>query len=147
MYDRDAGRHALASGPAEKGSGAHEMAWRYLERVLAVPLLVAVLAACDQQGDEETARREEACGESARVAYSIVKKYLQAELKPGSKASFPALSKVRAEKPSTNDPCQWVIYGYLDIENAKGKEYQRKYIASIHYEGDNRWRMSDLELK
>ncbi len=118
-----------------------------MERVLVVSLLVVALVACDQKGDDETVRREEACGESAHNAYSMVKKYLQAELKPSSKASFPALSKVRAEKPSSTDPCQWVIYGHIDIETAKGQEHQRHYIASIYYEGDNRWRMNGLDLK
>lgn len=137
----------LGERSARKGSVAYEMTWRRVERVVVVALLVAALSACDQQVDDESARREEACGESARIASSMVKKYLQAELKTGMKASFPALSKVRAEKPSSKDPCQWVIYGNVDIENTKGGERHRQYIASILYEGDNRWRMSDLDLK
>jgi hypothetical protein len=116
-------------------------------QILAISLLALLIPACDQKGESEGDRRAQACGEDGSYAYSIVKKYLQAELKAGSQASFPSLSKIRAEKPSNQDPCSWVVYGHVDIETAKGQQLRRRYIASIIYEGDNRWRMGEFELQ
>ena len=112
-----------------------------------VSLTALLVATCDGEDESESKLYARACGDNGTLAYSIVKKYLQAEVKSGTKAAFPALSSIRAEKPSSQEPCLWVIYGHVDLESTEGNRVRRQYIASILYEGENRWRLNDLDLK
>ena len=114
-------------------------------RILVIALVSLFVHGCGEEKEEQ--RRARACGDNGGFAYSMIKKFLQAELQSNPQVAFPLFTNVRAEKPSTQDPCFWVIYGHVDVESAQGQQSRRTYIASIVYEGENHWRLNDLDLQ
>ena len=99
-----------------------------------------LLAACGQEGEAQ--RQGRACGDDARLAYDMTLRYVAGELGNPKHAEFPYLSEVRARKPDPDDPCAWMIYGYVDLKPESGAAEHRQYIMTIVYSGNNRWRVS-----
>ena len=112
---------------------------------VALVLTALLLSACDQQTEAE--RVSQACGDDARSAYDMTKRFVAGNLDKKDRAktaSFPFLSDVRARKPDPGEPCAWLIYGFVDLEAGSGAVEQRRYLASLTYSGDNRWRVTDF---
>ena len=106
-------------------------------------LLVApLLGACGEQSEAD--RYSRACGDSGSLAYDMTVRFVTEKLGSPKNADFPFLSEVRTRKPDPEDPCTWLIYGYVDLEKASGAIDHRQYIMTIVYSGNNRWRMKGL---
>jgi len=111
-------------------------------RVVPAFVLAILLGACGEQTEAD--RYSRACGDSGSLAYDMAMRFVGGELGNPKNADFPFLSGVRTRKPDPEDPCTWLIYGYVDLEEASGAVDQRQYIMTIIYSGNNRWQMKEL---
>ena len=108
----------------------------------AMTVAALLLSACGQESEAQ--RQSRACGEDADLAYNMTLRYVADELGNPKNADYPYLSEVRVRKPDAEDPCAWLIYGHVDLEEESGSAQHRQYIMTIVYSGSNRWRMTDF---
>lgn len=104
-----------------------------------------LLAACDELGEAD--RLSQACGDDAHAAYDMTKRFVAGNLGKQAKSTtieFPDVSEVRTRKSDPDNPCGWLIYGYVDLKSKSGAVEQRQYIVNIAYSGDNSWRATDF---
>ena len=110
--------------------------------VVSTLLIAILLGACGEQTEAD--RYGRACGDSGTLAYDMTVRFVAGDLGNPKNADFPYLSRVRTRKPDPEDPCTWLIYGYVDLEKASSAIDHRRYIMTIVYSGNNRWRMKEL---
>ena len=110
---------------------------------VALVLTAFLLGACDQPS--EAARLSQACGNDASAAYDMTKRFVTGNLGKIKSADFPSLADVRVRKAEPDNPCAWLIYGYVDLKTRAGAAEQRPYVVTITYSGDNRWRATDFQ--
>jgi len=108
-------------------------------------LSALLLSACGQESEAD--RYSQACGDNAYAAYDMTKRFVEGSLgkqAKGNSLEFPGLSDVRTRKSDPDDPCAWMIYGYVDLKSRSGAVEQRQYTVNLTYNGDNHWRATDF---
>lgn len=116
--------------------------WTASRNTIALFSAALLLGACGQQSEAE--RVSLACGDDAHSAYQMTKRFVAGSLGDPETVEFPYLSEVRTRKPDPDNPCAWLIYGYVDVKAPQKGIEQRPYVMNITYSGENQWRATDF---